>query len=61
MIRYAESVVSVLLTILLVAALLGMPGVETTSLAGLLAAAGLADGTAWGGLQCRPTSPRAPS
>lgn len=49
-ISYAESVVSVLLTILLVAALLGVLGVETTSLAGLLAAAGLAIGTAWGGL-----------
>ncbi len=49
-ISYAESVVSVLLNILLVASLLGLLGVETTSLAGLLAAAGLAIGTAWGGL-----------
>jgi small conductance mechanosensitive channel len=49
-ISYVESVVSVLLNILLVASLLGFLGVETTSLAGLLAAAGLAVGTAWGGL-----------
>jgi small conductance mechanosensitive channel len=49
-ISYAESVLSVLLNILLIASLLGVLGVETTSLAGLLAAAGLAIGTAWGGL-----------
>jgi len=47
---YLESIVSVLLNILLVALLLGFLGVETTSLAGLLAAVGLAIGTAWGGL-----------
>lgn len=47
---YTESVVSVLLNILLIALLLGLLGVETTSLAGLLAALGLAIGTAWGGL-----------
>ncbi len=50
LIAYADSVVSVLLNILLVAVLLGFVGVETTSFAGLLAAAGLAIGAAWSGL-----------
>lgn len=49
-IGYVESVVSVLLNILLVGLILGFLGVETTTFAGLLAAAGLAVGTAWGGL-----------
>jgi small conductance mechanosensitive channel len=50
LIAYAESVIGILLNILLVAVLLGFVGVETTTFAGLLAAAGLAVGTAWSGL-----------
>lgn len=50
LIAYAESVVSILLNIILVAVLLGFLGVETTTFAGLLAAAGLAIGAAWSGL-----------
>jgi small conductance mechanosensitive channel len=50
LIAYADSITSVLLNILLVAVLLGFVGVETTTFAGLLAAAGLAIGTAWSGL-----------
>jgi small conductance mechanosensitive channel len=50
LISYADSVVNVLLNILLVATMLGFVGVETTTFAGLLAAAGLAIGTAWSGL-----------
>ena len=49
-IGYADNVVNVLLNILLVATILGFVGVETTTFAGLLAAAGLAIGTAWSGL-----------
>jgi small conductance mechanosensitive channel len=48
--RYAEGGVSVLLRILLVVAILGFLGIETTSFAALLAAAGIAIGAAWGGL-----------
>ncbi len=47
---YLTSIISVLLNIVLVLALLGFFGVETTSFAALLAGAGLAIGTAWGGL-----------
>jgi small conductance mechanosensitive channel len=50
LIGYADNIVTVLLNILLVAVLLGFVGVETTTFAGLLAAAGLAIGTAWSGL-----------
>lgn len=50
LIHYAESVANVLFNILLALVLLGMAGIETTTFAGLLAAAGLAIGTAWGGL-----------
>jgi small conductance mechanosensitive channel len=50
LIAYTESVATVLMNILLVASLLGVVGVETTTFAGLLAAAGLAIGTAWSGL-----------
>ena len=49
-IGFVGSSVSVLLTITLVVALLGFFGVETTSFAALLAAAGFAVGTAWSGL-----------
>lgn len=50
LIRYAESGVNALLTVVLVVALLGYFGVETASFAALLAGVGLAIGTAWGGL-----------
>jgi small conductance mechanosensitive channel len=50
LIRYIGSLFSGSLTILLLLAILGMMGVETTSFAALLAAAGIAIGTAWSGL-----------
>ncbi|WNG56604.1 mechanosensitive ion channel family protein [Archangium gephyra] len=50
LIRYIESLFVGSLTILLLLAILGMMGVETTSFAALLAAAGIAIGTAWSGL-----------
>jgi small conductance mechanosensitive channel len=48
--HYLVSIVSVLLNIVLVLAILDIFGVNTTSFAALLAGAGLAIGTAWGGL-----------
>ena len=48
--RYITSILSVILTIGLVLGILGYFGVQTTSFAALLAGAGLAIGTAWGGL-----------
>lgn len=48
--RYLHSVASVLLNILLFASVLSVFGVETTTFAGLLAAAGVAIGVAWSGL-----------
>jgi small conductance mechanosensitive channel len=48
--NYIVSIVSVLLTIVLILAILDIFGVKTTSFAVLLAGAGLAIGTAWGGL-----------
>lgn len=50
LIRYTESLFSGAFTILLLLALLGMMGIETTSFAALLAAAGIAIGSAWSGL-----------
>lgn len=50
LIRYIESLFGGSLTILLLLGILGMMGVETTSFAALLAAAGIAIGTAWSGL-----------
>ncbi|NER50759.1 MAG: mechanosensitive ion channel family protein [Symploca sp. SIO1A3] len=47
---YVKSTVSVLLNIILVVAILGFFGIETTSFAALLAAAGIAIGAAWSGL-----------
>lgn len=47
---YIDTALGVLLTILLVIASLGVLGIETTSLAGILAAAGVAIGVAWSGL-----------
>ena len=50
LLRYLGTVIAVLANIALVIAILGYFGVETTSFAALLAGAGLAIGTAWGGL-----------
>jgi small conductance mechanosensitive channel len=50
LIRYISSAVSALLNIVLVVAILGFFGIETTSFAALLAAAGVAIGMAWSGL-----------
>ncbi|MEO8370411.1 MAG: mechanosensitive ion channel family protein [Candidatus Solibacter sp.] len=48
--RFIGSTISVILNITLVIAILGYFGVQTTSFAALLAGAGLAIGSAWGGL-----------
>src|SRR5512136_2978275 len=48
--RYLSSAVTVSLNILLVIAILGYFGFETTSLAALIAGVGVALGAAWGGL-----------
>ena len=50
LVRYINSAVAALLNIVLVVAILGFFGVETTSFAALLAAAGVAIGMAWSGL-----------
>lgn len=50
LLHYVGTIISVLANIALVVAILGYFGVETTSFAALLAGAGLAIGTAWGGL-----------
>ena len=50
LIRYIHSAVSALLNIVLVIGILGFFGVETTSFAALVAAAGVAIGMAWSGL-----------
>jgi small conductance mechanosensitive channel len=47
---YAENALNVLLKVVLVVAILGYFGLETTSFAAVLAAAGIAIGTAWSGL-----------
>jgi small conductance mechanosensitive channel len=47
---YANAAIRVGLRVLLIIAILGVFGIETTSLAALLAAAGIAIGTAWSGL-----------
>jgi small conductance mechanosensitive channel len=47
---YIKSGIGVLLTLALIVALLGFFGVETTTFAALLAAAGIAIGAAWSGL-----------
>ena len=47
---YIDTALGVLLTVLLAIAALGVIGIETTSLAGLLAAGGVAIGVAWSGL-----------
>ncbi|MEO8361075.1 MAG: mechanosensitive ion channel domain-containing protein [Vicinamibacteria bacterium] len=48
--KYLEQTIGVVLLIALALAVLGVLGVQTTSLAGLLAAAGVAIGVAWSGL-----------
>jgi small conductance mechanosensitive channel len=50
LIRYTHNMISVVLNIALVIAVLGFFGVETTSFAALVAAAGVAIGMAWSGL-----------
>jgi small conductance mechanosensitive channel len=49
-IRYLASFVAVALNVVLVVAILGYFGVETTSFAALIAGVGVAVGAAWGGL-----------
>jgi small conductance mechanosensitive channel len=48
--RYLGNIITVTLNIILVIAILGYFGVETTSFAALIAAAGIAIGAAWAGL-----------
>jgi small conductance mechanosensitive channel len=50
LIRYIQNAVGAILNIVLVIAILGFFGVQTTSLAALIAAAGIAIGMAWSGL-----------
>ncbi|MDV3353491.1 mechanosensitive ion channel family protein [Leptothoe sp. LEGE 181152] len=50
LIIYLKSTVGVVLNVVLVVAILGFFGIETTSFAALLAAAGIAIGAAWSGL-----------
>ncbi len=50
LLRYVGNIVSVTLNVILVIAILGYFGVETTSFAALIAGAGIAIGAAWGGL-----------
>jgi small conductance mechanosensitive channel len=50
LIHYVTSALSVLLNIILIIAILGYFGVETTSFAALIAAMGIAIGAAWAGL-----------
>ena len=49
-IRYFGSIITVALNVILVVAILGYFGVETTSFAALVAGLGIAIGAAWGGL-----------
>ncbi len=50
LISYVTSSLSVLLTVVLVVAILGFFGIETTSFAAVLAAGGVAIGVAWSGM-----------
>jgi len=50
LLRYIGNIVTVALNIILVVAILGYFGVETTSFAALIAGMGIAIGAAWGGL-----------
>ena len=49
-VRYLGSILTVVLNVVLVVAILGYFGVETTSFAALVAGLGIAIGAAWGGL-----------
>jgi len=57
LIRYIQNAVAAILNIVLVVAILGFFGVQTTSLAALIAAAGVAIGLAWSGRNIVPLSP----
>ena len=48
--RYVANILSIALTVILIIALLGYFGVETTAFAALIAAVGIAIGAAWSGL-----------
>lgn len=50
LVRYIDSVIGVVLTLVLLISMLSIFGIETTSFAGILAAAGVAIGMAWSGL-----------
>jgi small conductance mechanosensitive channel len=50
LVRYADSMLGITLTVLLLLGMLSLFGVDTTSFAGLLAGVGLAIGAAWSGL-----------
>jgi small conductance mechanosensitive channel len=50
LIKYITSAVNILLKVILVVAIFSYFGVETTTIAGLLAGVGLAVGTMWGGM-----------
>jgi small conductance mechanosensitive channel len=50
LLSYLKSTIAVTLNVILVVAILGFFGIETTSFAALLAAAGVAIGAAWSGL-----------
>src|ERR1044071_252646 len=50
LLRYAGSIITVTLNIVLVVGILGYFGVQTTTFAALFAAAGVAIGMAWSGL-----------
>ena len=52
LVGYVTSSLSVLLNVVLVVAILGFFGVETTSFAAVLAAGGVAIGVAWSGMVC---------
>jgi small conductance mechanosensitive channel len=50
LVRYTGSIVTVLLDVILIVAILGFFGVQTTTFAAVVAAAGVAIGLAWSGL-----------
>ena len=50
LIKYITSAVGILLKVILIVAIFSYFGVETTTIAGLLAGLGLAIGTMWGGM-----------
>ena len=56
MLGYLGSTISVILKVFLIIAIFGYFGVETTSIAGLLAGIGLALGTMWGGMLANLTA-----